>query len=82
MEVIDMTKTYDLTEGKVSLLILRFFFPMFLTNMLQQIYTIADTAVVGKGLGDLALGAVGNMSSLTFLIIGFSCATLIISYKE
>lgn len=72
MEVIDMAKTYDLTEGKVSLLILRFFFPMFLTNMLQQIYTIADTAVVGKGLGDLALGAVGNMSSLTFLIIGFS----------
>ncbi len=67
-----MARTYDLTEGKVSHLILRFFFPMFFTNMLQQIYTIADTAIVGKGLGDLALGAVGNMSSLTFLIIGFS----------
>ncbi|MBQ8297802.1 MAG: MATE family efflux transporter [Ruminococcus sp.] len=67
-----MARTYDLTQGKVSKLILSFFFPMFFTNMLQQIYTIADTAIVGKGLGDNALAAVGNMSSLTFLVIGFS----------
>lgn len=67
-----MTRTYDLTQGKVSKLILAFFFPMLLTNLLQQIYTIADTAIVGKGLGDDALAAVGNMSSLTFLVIGFS----------
>lgn len=39
--------------------------------MLQQIYTVADTIIVGKGLGDQALAAVGNMSSLTFLIMGF-----------
>lgn len=43
-----------------------------MTNMLQQVYAIADTAIVGKGLGDNALAAVGNISSLTFLIIGFS----------
>lgn len=67
-----MAQTYDLTHGKVSPIIFRFFFPMLLTNMLQQIYTVADTAIVGKGLGDNALAAVGNMSSLTFLIIGFS----------
>ena len=67
-----MAKTYDLTEGKVAPVILRFFFPMLFTNMLQQAYTVADTAIVGKGLGDNALAAVGNMSSLTFLIIGFS----------
>jgi len=67
-----MARTYDLTEGKVSKLILAFYFPMLFTNLLQQIYTIADTAIVGKGLGDNALAAVGNMSSLTFLIIGFS----------
>ncbi len=67
-----MAQTYDLTRGRVTPLILRFFFPMFFTNMLQQIYTVADTAIVGKGLGDNALAAVGNMSSLTFLIIGFS----------
>ena len=67
-----MTKTYDLTKGKTSRLILSFFFPMLMTNMLQQVYAVADTAIVGKGLGDNALAAVGNISSLTFLIIGFS----------
>lgn len=67
-----MAQTYDLTQGNYKTQILRFFFPMFFTNMLQQIYTIADTAIVGKGLGDNPLAAVGNMSSLTFLIIGFS----------
>ncbi len=67
-----MAQTYNLTEGKVSRLILSFYFPMLFTNMLQQIYSIADTTIVGKGLGDNSLAAVGNMSSLTFLIIGFS----------
>lgn len=67
-----MAQTYDLTKGRTTPLVLKFFIPMFFTNMLQQVYTIADTAIVGKGLGDDALAAVGNMSSLTFLIIGFS----------
>lgn len=67
-----MAQTYDLTEDKVSKLILRFYFPMLFTNMLQQIYTVADTVIVGKGLGDNALAAVGNMSSLTFWVMGFS----------
>lgn len=67
-----MAQTYDLTEEKVSKLILRFYFPLLFTNMLQQIYTVADTIIVGKGLGDQALAAVGNMSSLSFLIMGFS----------
>lgn len=67
-----MKQTVNMTEGKVSSLILRFFFPIFFTNMLQQLYTIADTIIVGKGIGDNALAAVGNMSSLTFFIVGFS----------
>lgn len=67
-----MAKANDLTNGRVSTLILKFYFPLLLTNMLQQMYNIADTAIVGKGLGDNALAAVGNISSLTFLIFGFS----------
>lgn len=67
-----MNKNNDLTEGKVSAKLLGFFFPMLLTNLFQQIYSVADTAIVGKGLGDNALGAVGNLSSLSLLIIGFS----------
>lgn len=67
-----MSKTTDLTRGKVSSVILGFFFPMLFTNMLQQIYNIADTAIVGKGLGDNSLAAVGNMGSVCFLIFGFA----------
>ena len=67
-----MAQTYDMTEGKIAPLILKFYFPLFFTNMLQQIYTIADTAIVGKGIGEAALAAVGNMSSITFLIFGFA----------
>ncbi len=66
-----MENTYDLTSGNVPKLILRFFFPMLLTNLLQQVYSMADTMIVGKGLGDRALGAVGNLSSLSLLLIGF-----------
>lgn len=67
-----MNQNNDLTEGKVSSKLLSFFFPMLFTNLFQQIYSVADTAIVGKGLGDNALGAVGNLSSLSLLIIGFS----------
>ncbi|MBE6902188.1 MAG: MATE family efflux transporter [Ruminococcaceae bacterium] len=67
-----MAQVYDLMQGKVSRLILSFYFPMLFTNLLQQIYNIADTAIVGKGLGDAAVAAVGNMGSLTFLVVGFS----------
>lgn len=67
-----MNNTTDLTRGDPKKLILRFFFPLLITNTLQQLYSFADTAIVGKGLGDDPLAAVGNMSSLCFLIIGFS----------
>lgn len=67
-----MDKSNDLINGKVSSKLFGFFFPMLLTNLLQQIYSVADTAIIGKGLSDHALGAVGNLSSLSLLIIGFS----------
>ena len=67
-----MDNKNGLTTGSVSSKFLGFFFPMLLTNLLQQIYSVADTAIVGKGIGDNALGAVGNLASLSFFIIGFS----------
>lgn len=67
-----MTKINDLTQGNVSSVMLSFFFPMLFANLLQQLYTFADTVIIGKGLGDNALAAVGNMSSLILLVIGFS----------
>lgn len=67
-----MKYPYNLTEGNVASRLLGFFFPMLLTNLLQQIYSFADSAIVDKGLGDGTLGAVGNLSALTLLMIGFS----------
>lgn len=67
-----MTTTHNMTEGNSYKLLLRFFVPMLFTNLLQQVYSFADSAIVGKGLGDNAFAAIGNLSSLTLLIVGFS----------
>lgn len=67
-----MKRSKDLTKGKVSKVFLGFFFPMLFTNFLQQLYSFVDSVIVGKGLGDNALAAVGNISVLAFLIIGFA----------
>ena len=67
-----MTTPHNMTEGNSYKLLLRFFVPMLFTNLLQQVYSFADSAIVGKGLGDNAFAAIGNLSSLTLLIIGFS----------
>lgn len=67
-----MNTVNDMTVGKVSESILGFFFPMLCANLLQQIYSVADLAVVGKGIGDNAVAAVGIIAAVSLLIIGFS----------
>ena len=67
-----MTRVKNMTEGKIGGIILAFYFPLFMTNMLQQLYTFVDATIVGKGLGRDSLAAVGNMGSISFLIVGFS----------
>lgn len=62
----------DFTIGDPKKIILAFFIPMLFTSMLQQLYNFADTFIVGRGLGDDCVAAVGNMGSLFFLIVGFS----------
>ncbi len=58
----------DLTKGNITRTLLAFAVPMILGNMLQQLYNIADTLIVGRFLGANALAAVGSAYSLmTFL---------------
>ena len=60
--------TYDFTEGNITRKLLLFSVPLIIGNMLQQLYNIADTAIVGRYLGEQALAAVGTAYSLmTFL---------------
>lgn len=42
-----------------------------LGTLFQQLYSFADTIIVGRCLGTDALGAVGTTYSLNFLILGF-----------
>lgn len=64
----------DLTHGHVVKTMLLFACPMILGNMLQQLYNVADTLIVGRALGADALAAVGSaytlMTFLTSILIG------------
>ncbi len=58
----------NLTKGNVTKTMLLFAGPMILGNLLQQLYNIADTLIVGRFLGSDALAAVGSAYTLmTFL---------------
>lgn len=61
----------DLTTGKPARLIINFTIPVFFGNLFQQLYSLADTVVVGKFIGHTALAAVGACGTIIFLIIGF-----------
>ena len=69
MEVRNYMK--DLTKGRPSVLILTFALPIFLANLLQLTYSLADTRIVGTFLGDNALAAVGATTTLSNLIVQF-----------
>ena len=58
----------DLTHGKITVNMLLFALPLMAGNLLQQLYNIADTWVVGHYIGTDALGADGAAYALmTFL---------------
>lgn len=64
-------KTMDLTAGHPLKQILIFSIPLVFGTIFQQLYSFADTVIVGRCLGTDALAAVGATSSLHFLILGF-----------
>lgn len=57
----------NMTEGNEARLILMFALPLVAGNLFQQLYNIADSAIVGQFLGYDKLAAVGSTGSLTFL---------------
>lgn len=67
-----MSKTQeDLTIGNPMKIIFRFTLPIFIGNVFQQFYNMADTMIVGKFVGNNALAAVGSTGTIMFLIYGF-----------
>ena len=60
--------TLDMTVGSPARLLLRFSLPLFVGNLLQQVYNLADTAIAGHLLGDAALSQIGATAALYSLI--------------
>ncbi len=54
-----MQRATDMTKGSPLKLILTFTLPLLLTNLGQQLYLMADAAIVGQGVGVKALASVG-----------------------
>lgn len=61
----------DLIHGDIRSNLLRFALPLFLGQLFQQLYNMADALVVGNYLGQDALAAVTSTGSLIFLVTGF-----------
>lgn len=66
----------DLTKGNITKGLVLFALPMIAGNLLQQLYNVADTLIVGRALGRNALAAVGSaytlMTFLTSVFLGLS----------
>ena len=66
--------TGDLTKGNLTRGLLAFALPMMAGNLLQQLYNVVDTLIVGQVLGGDALAAVGSaytlMTFLTSVLLG------------
>lgn len=65
------SKLEDFTKGNIPISIIRFSIPLLFGNLLQQLYFMADSALVGKFIGKMALASVGNAAAITSLIIFF-----------
>ena len=64
-----MARTKDMTVGSPTRLILAFSLPIAAGNLLQQLYNIVDTLVIGRGEGVVALAAVSGSGWLDWAFL-------------
>ena len=68
----------DMTKGGIAGLLLKFAFPLFISNALQAVYNLVDMVVVGQYIGGAGMSAVSIggdvLHLLTFVAMGFSSA--------
>ncbi|WP_313257425.1 MATE family efflux transporter [Lacrimispora sp.] len=66
----------DMTKGNPSKIIIKFFIPLFIGDLLQQFYGIIDAIVIGKFVGTDAFAAVGSSGAvimfITSILIGLA----------
>lgn len=66
-----MNHEINMTQGKPLPLLFGFALPLMLGNVFQQFYTVADTAIIGQGVGMHALAALGCIEWLSWMMISF-----------
>lgn len=59
----------NMTVGSPLKLIVGFAIPMLIGNVFQQVYSLVDTIIVGRYLGEKALAGVGSTGTLTFFML-------------
>jgi putative MATE family efflux protein len=69
----------DMTKGSVFKTLLLFTIPLILTGLLQQLYYIADSIIVGNFIGEEALAAVGVSSPVLNIFI-YTVTALVSGY--
>lgn len=67
-KLVEGNHVLDMTKGSPMRLLLRFSLPLFLGNLFQQLYNLADTSIAGHLLGDEALSQIGATAALYSLI--------------
>ena len=61
------SRNINMTEGRPLHLMLSFAIPLMFGNVFQQLYTVTDTAIIGRGVGIHALAALGAVDWLAWL---------------
>ena len=67
LDVNRLNSTMDMTRGRPLSLLVRFGLPLMLSSILQQLYSLCDSMVVGRLIGVEAFAAVGAASFLNWL---------------
>ncbi len=64
-------RSVDMTQGSVVGHLVRFAVPLLLGNLFQQLYNTVDLWVVGKFVSNEAYSAVGTVTPIIIMLIGF-----------
>ena len=76
----------DMTHGRPIRLILLFSLPLMLGSVFQQLYTIVDTIIIGRGVGMQALASIGAADWINWLVLwglqGFTQGFAILAAQE
>lgn len=64
-------KTTDMTRGNPMKLLLAYAGPLMAGQLIQQLYNLADTVIAGQFLGPEAVAAIGAVSALFYLMLGY-----------